>query len=931
MNFFKKAKKGFTLVELVVVIAVIAILAAVSVGAYFGVTESANNSKLEQETKQLHTAITTVALSGGDHSSLDKNGLIINNPSLFEAKLEESLGKDVFLTDVLNSKSEEVPTIYFSEAAYSEVLGGTTVYKSFEYHLPEINGKKTVADIVTGDSKIEKVETTVANPDDGRVWYLVKDVNNLSVGDKIVIVAKDYNYAMGSTEKNNNRPSVEITKTENLVNRTEDTLIATLEAGSVEGTYGLLTKDGYLKASSSSNNNLVFDKKLTNDSSWKIEINDTVASIVAQGTNTRNVMRFNLNDKLFSCYLSSNTTMKDLAIYKVGYHYDSLCKHNFGENEKTCIECGITNPDYVAPQEPTVETKTVAQLLNESISNAVAFNVTGYIIGWYNTNYNIHIDGRFYLADSLSDTKTNSLLVYGASTVESTLEYTEDGYLFNNDTVALDTNSYKIGDLVTLKGFLFEYNSVREFNGLISAPTAKNITLNVTNNGNTTTGTFNTSSTDVIVENVEAGSVITSTVNSGDEVLYTFESFTANDAGKYKLSYDLLNKTITGECIEKNGELASILTFDDASKRESFSTTEQIWKESGITFTNSKGKCTTPFVDNVYPVRLYAASDICIEIEDKNIVSLEFTTSGDYDGSLTTVIKPTSAVTQDGNKIVIELLKPCKEFKVTLGSQLRLMSVKVNYNEEAQLEPEVVALSCDKQSVTLSDYSPRTVTFSGVLSNFVTTTIDDFSLLSISYLTGNLVTLSETGIVAAENVTTGTETITISLASNREIFVTIEVSIEIDTSSEKITTPLNLEFTGRSGNSYGDWNNSDKGITFIGNSAGGNSSIQLRSSGNSGIVVTANTNEYVVSKIEVVWNTNTTSGRKLDIYGNSNAYTSTSELYSTSTQGTKLGSIVYGTSTELNITNGDYNFIGLRSSSSAMYITSITITWVAKK
>ena len=49
MNFFKKAKKGFTLVELVVVIAVIAILAAVSVGAYFGVTESANNSKAEQE------------------------------------------------------------------------------------------------------------------------------------------------------------------------------------------------------------------------------------------------------------------------------------------------------------------------------------------------------------------------------------------------------------------------------------------------------------------------------------------------------------------------------------------------------------------------------------------------------------------------------------------------------------------------------------------------------------------------------------------------------------------------------------------------------------------------------------------------------------------------------------------------------------------
>ena len=52
MKLFKKAKKGFTLVELVVVIAVIAILSAVSVGAYFGITESANSSAAEQGAKQ---------------------------------------------------------------------------------------------------------------------------------------------------------------------------------------------------------------------------------------------------------------------------------------------------------------------------------------------------------------------------------------------------------------------------------------------------------------------------------------------------------------------------------------------------------------------------------------------------------------------------------------------------------------------------------------------------------------------------------------------------------------------------------------------------------------------------------------------------------------------------------------------------------------
>ena len=76
MKLFKKAKKGFTLVELVVVIAVIAILAAVSVGAYFGVTESAKTSQCTQEAKSIHTAMVLIAndpaVEGVD---IDEDGL----------------------------------------------------------------------------------------------------------------------------------------------------------------------------------------------------------------------------------------------------------------------------------------------------------------------------------------------------------------------------------------------------------------------------------------------------------------------------------------------------------------------------------------------------------------------------------------------------------------------------------------------------------------------------------------------------------------------------------------------------------------------------------------------------------------------------------------------------------------------------------------
>ena len=159
MKIFKKMKKGFTLVELVVVIAVIAILAAVSVGAYFGVTESANRSKLEQEGKQVQTAIQTISLAGNEHSSLTSNGLEISNVRKFEAALEESLGKEVALTDELDTKDATKPTIYFTDVEIQSALGDKT-YKTFEYHLPEISGKKAQVNVVTGEVKV--VETSAA-------------------------------------------------------------------------------------------------------------------------------------------------------------------------------------------------------------------------------------------------------------------------------------------------------------------------------------------------------------------------------------------------------------------------------------------------------------------------------------------------------------------------------------------------------------------------------------------------------------------------------------------------------------------------------------------------------------------------------------------------------------------------------------------------
>ena len=138
---------------------------------------------------------------------------------------------------------------------------------------------------------------------------------------------------------------------------------------------------------------------------------------------------------------------------------------------------------------------------------------------------------------------------------------------------------------------------------------------------------------------------------------------------------------------------------------------------------------------------------------------------------------------------------------------------------------------------------------------------------------------------------------------------------------------LNRAFTGISGTSYDGWADKvgESGTKYLGNSAGGNDAIQLRSSNsNSGIV--SDRSVGTVKKVTVKWNSSTTSGRTLDVYGSNTAYDSASRLYEAENQGTKLGSIVCGTSTEL-VIDGDYEYIGLRSSSGAMYLDEIQIVW----
>ena len=163
-----------------------------------------------------------------------------------------------------------------------------------------------------------------------------------------------------------------------------------------------------------------------------------------------------------------------------------------------------------------------------------------------------------------------------------------------------------------------------------------------------------------------------------------------------------------------------------------------------------------------------------------------------------------------------------------------------------------------------------------------------------------------------------------------ELTITRAESTPVSTVTDVLTS-VGLGATATGGNSYADFT----GKTFTSNaiyaanmSAGNTEAIQLRSkNSNSGIVST--TSGGKLKKVVLTWASNTSAGRKVQIYGSNTAYTAPTDLYGTN-QGTMLAELNINDATEyvstLEVTD-DYEYVGIRSQADALYLASVEIEW----
>lgn len=186
-------------------------------------------------------------------------------------------------------------------------------------------------------------------------FKLVESASQLEAGKKYIIVATEYDYAMSTEQKDKNRGQDKITKNGEIISissgmTSQDFVqVFTLEVGTKTDTWAFFTGEKYLYAASSSSNNLKSTATKSDNASATIEIDGTtgVATIIFQGSNTRNKLQYNQSSSLFACYAPEDAR-NNVSLYKevdTATGIDELVAKNAPVEYYNLLGVKVTNPE----------------------------------------------------------------------------------------------------------------------------------------------------------------------------------------------------------------------------------------------------------------------------------------------------------------------------------------------------------------------------------------------------------------------------------------------------------------------------------------------------------------------------------------------------------------------------------------------------------
>lgn len=287
-------------------------------------------------------------------------------------------------------------------------------------------------------------------------------------------------------------------------------------------------------------------------------------------------------------------------------------------------------------------------------------------------------------------------------------------------------------------------------------------------------------------------------------------------------------------------------------------------------------------------------------------------------------------ISQNGFKFAVRAND--ESISMTLGETIDIIGVPGIYFDTKQLnvfsQDDITKNEVSKTAATLEfEQSSYTVNFGEIITLKAVSNNPD-AQITYSATNGDWL-IDETSGEFFAGTTAGSVTVTATLAeSDKYTGATATCTVKIvDPNQQVYSDVITAEDLVATDTRYKDFSDVTKtsGAVYAGNSAKNNSgSIQLRSSEKSGIVTT--TSGGRISQIIITWDSQTTSGRQLDIYGSDEPYTSTADLYDYKKP---IASAIYeneSTTSKLTI-EGNYPYVGIRSNDGALYIKDITYVW----
>ena len=335
----------------------------------------------------------------------------------------------------------------------------------------------------------------------------------------------------------------------------------------------------------------------------------------------------------------------------------------------TVVKATTEAKPVVVPPTPTYT--SVADFIAAAEDETI-YTLKGTITSVTNTTY-----GNFYLNDG-----TGEVLIFGLCSPEGAQQYWA-------------ASGAKVGDDIVVKTVRTSYGNAPQgkdaiFVELISPGTLVFWTFDSTAVSFTADGGQKTIKLDIYNTTDEVKAVSDNTQFSaayadGTLTVTALENTSTENAveGTITVTCGALSQVITVSQAKKPAdggsqqEVTATLTFDNTSKRTSFSGTEQIWEENGITFSNKKASSTNAVADYVKPARLYQGSSIEVSVEGA-IQSIVFDCNST---SYATALKNSigDAATASSDKVTVKLDGENSFSVAKLTAQVRMDALTVTY------------------------------------------------------------------------------------------------------------------------------------------------------------------------------------------------------------------------------------------------------------